>query len=78
MPAIVYEGTIVLRDWNKQMGLRESEQPFSTLDELFALCLGVSDPMLVDRVVLRGTGEDGEMRTLVFTFQSITGAEERA
>lgn len=70
MGATVREGTLVLRVWDK--GLNEFQQSFATIDELFDLCLRVGDPTVVDRIVLRGTDEQGETRTLVFTFQSIS------
>jgi hypothetical protein len=73
MRATVQEGTIVLRVWDK--GLTEFQQSFSTMDELFDLCLQVGDPTVVDRIILRGTDERGETRTLVFTFQSISRVE---
>ena len=65
-------GEVVLREWNRQMGLRETVIPFSTLDELFALCLSATSPELIDRVVLRGADARQHPRTVVFEFQSIT------
>jgi hypothetical protein len=73
MRPTVREGTIVLRVWDK--GLTEFQQSFTTMDELFDLCLRAGDPTVVDRVILRGTDEQGEMRTLIFTFQSVSGVE---
>lgn len=73
MRATVQEGTLVLRVWDK--GLNEFQQSFATIDELFNLCLQVGDPAVVDRIILRGTDEQGESRTLVFTFQSISRVE---
>jgi hypothetical protein len=71
MPAKVIEGTIVLRQWNRA-GLTETPRTFHSLDELYAYCLGTTDPEVVDRIVIQGHDEHGHPRVLTFVFQSIT------
>ena len=51
-------GEIVLREWHRQTGLSETVLPFSTLGELFALCLSVAAPEMLDRIVLRGVDRE--------------------
>ncbi len=48
MSTHVTHGTIVFRRWDKPGGLVESQQDFSTLDELFSLCLQSGDPKVVN------------------------------
>ena len=78
MSAIVREGTVIFRAWDQAEGMYEGDYTFSSLDELFHLCLGIANPMVVDRIILRGTDEQGEMRTVVLTFQSASGPDESA
>ncbi|MGQ0603761.1 MAG: hypothetical protein ACT4QE_18935 [Anaerolineales bacterium] len=70
-------GEIVLREWNRQTGLSETVLPFSTLDELFTLCLSVAAPEMLDRIVLRGIDHEHAPRTVAFEFQSITITSQR-
>ena len=72
MIASVENGTIILREWESSDGLTETEHSFATIDELFSLCLDAGDPQLVDRILLRGTDENGALRTITFGFQSLT------
>lgn len=73
----VLEGKIVLRHWDRKSGLTETHQVFSSLDELYAHCLSATDPHLVDRIVIQGKDENGELRVLTFVFQSITVTPEK-
>jgi hypothetical protein len=70
------EGRIIYRSWSDITGLDEGEVTFSSLDEMFELCLRVQDPDLVDRIILRGVNERGEVRTLTFSFQSLKFGDE--
>ncbi len=75
------EGTIVFHMWDEQ-GIREIEQPFGSLDELFSLCVkagdsagaGESTPRL-HRVILRGEDAQGKARTITLAFESVSGRE---
>jgi hypothetical protein len=72
MTATVHSGKVIFRRWDRSRGLTETEQGFSTLNRLFELCLQADDPLLVDRVLLEGTGPDGALRTVTLSFQSVT------
>jgi hypothetical protein len=72
MESNIERGEIVFRQWDEFSGLKEFSQTFNSLDELFHLCLSNSDPLLVDRVTIRGFDEDGNRRQLTLVFQSIT------
>ncbi|MBI5932017.1 MAG: hypothetical protein HY862_22100 [Chloroflexi bacterium] len=71
----VEQGTIVFRKWDENTGLTETIKEFATLEDLFRLCLEARDPLLVDRVQIRGTDASGESRKLTLVFQSITISE---
>ncbi len=76
MPAArVVQATIIYRVWKPDGELTEDEKSFTSLDELFALCLHAGDPPLVDRITLRGIDEDGDTRTLTLAFRSLTRVE---
>lgn len=75
MPASVERGTIVYREWEER-GLTETEEAFASIDELFALCLRVDDPRLVERIALSGHDEEGQPRTVTFTFQAVSQDQE--
>ena len=72
MNPAVLQGQLVLQQWDRTTGLSESIAEFASLDELYSYCLAVSDPQLVDRIVIRGHDEHGHPRVLTFVFQSIT------
>jgi len=71
MPPHITEGKIIFRSWDNATGLSECESAFYSLDELFALCLRIHNPNLVDRVILRGLDDQGEARVLTLAFQSL-------
>lgn len=71
----VEEGQIVFRQWDDGEGLSETIREFRTLEELFHFCLAAHDPLLVDRIYIRGTDPDGNPRKLTLVFQSITVSE---
>jgi hypothetical protein len=75
MSTRVTHGTVVFRRWKQPGGLIEMEQEFSSLDELFSLCLRSGDPKVVNRIVLRGPDERGTEHTLTFAFESIRTTE---
>jgi hypothetical protein len=72
MAAKVQRGTVIFRRWDRHVGLDETSTSFSTLNELFALCLQANDPLLVDRVTIEGEDESGMARVLTLVFQSVT------
>lgn len=73
----VTRGTIILRQWDRLTGLNESSQSFNSLDELYAVCLSIKDPEIIDRIVIEG--QDGQMqkRVIAFEFQSITISSQK-
>jgi len=77
MPATVRNGMVIFRRWDKHSGLDETSTPFSTLDQLFELCLQASDPLLVDRVIIEGDDADGMSRVVTLVFQSLTVSNSR-
>ncbi len=68
----VFEGALILRQWIHTQGLQETTQVFHSLDELYALCLAVSAPQVVDRIVIHGQDAEAKRRVVTFVFQSIT------
>ncbi len=72
MAAKVEKGTVIFRRWDRHGGLDETPTIFSSLDDLFELCLQANDPMLVDRVTIEGKDSLGMPRTVTLVFQSVT------
>ncbi|GAB4466944.1 MAG: hypothetical protein Kow00120_31110 [Anaerolineae bacterium] len=72
MPPKVSKGRVIFRRWSPPRGLYEQTQDFESLDDLFALCLQVDEPPLIDRIVIEGQDADGNPRVLTFNFQSLT------
>jgi hypothetical protein len=72
MAAKVENGTVIFRRWDRHTGLDETSTVFSSLDDLFGLCLQANDPMLVDRVTIKGNDSSGTPRTVTLVFQSVT------
>jgi len=72
MGAKVQHGTVIFRRWDRHSGLDETSTLFSTLDDLFELCLQANDPLLVDRVTIEGKDEAGMPRVVTLVFQSVT------
>jgi hypothetical protein len=68
----IHTGHIIYRRLEKAGGLHESEQAFSSLDELYALVLDTKDPYLVDRIMITGENSSGAHQVVTFVFQSIT------
>jgi hypothetical protein len=71
-------GQIVFRQWDDTEGLSETTRDFESLEELFHFCLEAHDPLLVDRVYIRGFDADGNPRKLTLVFQSITISEGKS
>ncbi|MCD4685097.1 MAG: hypothetical protein K8S97_04075 [Anaerolineae bacterium] len=76
MPAQIHNGKVIFRRWDKHAGLNETETTFSSLEDLFELCLQTNDPLLVDRVVIEGVDEHGAVRIVTLVFQSVTVTDE--
>lgn len=72
MAVQLQQGRVIFRRWSRQVGVAEQAVPFSTLEDLFALCLQVDQPLLVDRVILEGRDASGAERVVTLAFQSVT------
>ncbi len=72
MTETVNEVTLILRRWDRESGLSEHARVYPSLDSLYSACLGVSDPDLIDRIIIRGRDDTGKERILTFVFQSVT------
>lgn len=72
MSAHAHHNYVVFRHWDHQTGLDEVKRTFSTLDDLFALCLHASGTLLVDRVIIEGEDAEGTRRVVTLVFQSVT------
>jgi polyphosphate kinase 2 (PPK2 family) len=64
------KGTAIFRHWDSQDGLNEITRGFSSLDELFGLCLQTNNKLLIDRVVMDGQDAAGKPHTITLVFQS--------
>lgn len=73
----VTNGTIIFRQWNRASGLSETAQTFHSLDELYALCLSIKDPEIIDRIVIEGQDDQTQKRVIAFEFQSITISSQK-
>lgn len=76
MTSTNHRGKVIFRHWNSKTGLQETEAPFSSLGELFDLCLQAHPTLLVDRVIVEGDDSNGAERMLTLVFQSVTVADE--
>lgn len=74
MPA--QRGKVIFRRWDEATGLTETTVEFSSLDDLFALCLQTEDALLVDRVIVEGEDAHGAARIVTLVFQSVTVSGE--
>jgi len=72
MSAHVNRSRVIFRHWDQETGLDEVEERFTTLEDLFALCLRSSATLLVDRVVIEGQDAKGAQRVVTLVFQSVT------
>jgi hypothetical protein len=68
----VEDCAMILRRWDKEVGLTETPAAFASLEELYAMCLATADPALIDRIIIRGRNADGAPQVVTFVFQSIT------
>ena len=68
----VEECTVVLRQLSAGWGVDEESVSVGSLEELYDYCLRLTEPRLLERLVLAGRDERGRSRALTFTFRSIT------
>lgn len=69
-------GEVIFRQWSEENGLQEVSETFDTLEALYQFCITAHDPLLVDRVNIDGSDNNGNHRRVTLVFQSITISEE--
>ena len=72
MSTHINRSRVIFRHWDHETGLDEVERAFTTLEDLFTLCLHATDTLLVDRVVIEGQDAEGTRRVVTLIFQSVT------
>ncbi len=72
MKAGVHECTLTLRRLRSGPGIMETPLSVASLENLFAVCVGVADPHLIERLVVTGHDGYGRQHSLSFTFQSLS------
>ena len=77
MSVEVQQGRAIFRVWVKDRGLTEVEQVFTSLEELFEMCLHQpGDEALVDRIIIEGIDHKGTPRRVQLNFQSVTDRDQ--
>ncbi len=72
MTATVKIGTVIFHHWDPIQGLVERQVTFDSIDALFSRCLEIKSGETVDRVVLDGIDQAGDVRRLTLSFQAAT------
>jgi len=70
MPARSQGGSVVYLHWSPEGGLTQSAADFSSLDELFDLCLASGSRGHVEEIFIRGSDQDGYTRQVTLTFRA--------
>ena len=70
MPARSHGGTVVFLHWTPEGGLTQTSASFSSLDEMFELCLSSGSRGHVEEIFIRGSDEDGFARQVTLTFRA--------
>ncbi len=70
MPAHTQGGTVVYLQWTPEAGLRQTSAQFSSLDELFELCLTSGAQGHVEEIFIYGADQDGYARQVTLTFRA--------
>lgn len=68
----VLRGQLTFHQHDSNEGLAESSAEFGSLEELYELCIGVSGPTLIDRLVIHGQDQRGGARVVTFSFHTMT------
>ncbi|MCA1850771.1 MAG: hypothetical protein LC672_06910 [Acidobacteria bacterium] len=63
---------VVTRELRGGSRIVETEQSFSSVEELIAFCVGLRNPNMVDRLSISGEDGEGRTRVLTFSLQSIS------
>ena len=70
MPAQSKGGTVVYLQWTAEGGLTQTSVPFTSLDELFELCLASGTQGHVEEIFIQGADRDGYARQVTLTFRA--------
>ena len=72
MPTQAQGGTVVYLQWTPDRGLTQTRTAFTSLDELFALCLdsGSGSKGHVEEIFIHGTDAEGHGRQVTLTFRA--------
>lgn len=70
MPAHSHGGTVVYLQWTPEGGLTQTSTPFTSLDELFELCLASGAKGHVEEIFIKGSDDDGYSRQVTLTFRA--------
>lgn len=71
-PALIRRCVVVTRELRGGTQLVETEQSFSSVEELIAFCVGLRNPNILDRLSISGEDGEGRTRVVTFTLESIT------
>jgi len=63
-------GTVVYLQWTPEGGLLQTSDSFTSLDELFELCLSSGSRGHVEEIFIRGQDQDGYVRQVTLTFRA--------
>ena len=63
---------VVTRELQGGSRIVEAERAFSSVEELFAFCVGLQNPNIVDRLSISCQDGEGKARVLTFSLQSVS------
>jgi hypothetical protein len=70
MTARAQGGTVVYLQWTPEGGLTQTSVPFTSLNELFDLCLASGSQGHVEEIFIQGADDDGYARQVTLTFRA--------
>lgn len=70
MAARVKGGTVVYLQWTPEGGLAQTSAQFTSLDELFMLCLASGSRGHVEEIFIQGDDQEGFARQVTLTFRA--------
>jgi hypothetical protein len=63
---------VVTRELRGGSRIVETERAFTSVEELFAFCVGLQNPNIVDRLSISGRDADGRALVLTFSLESVS------
>jgi len=63
-------GTVIYLQWTPEEGLTQTSASFTSLDELFELCLASGSKGHVEEILIHGADQDGYARQVTLTFRA--------